>query len=326
MKKCLQRVLMIWLVVIMSGCAYNTTKPSLEQLSGPVKEVDAEKPDDPVFGLGLIETKFIDQGRYQIVLAKMPGELMNEMLAYTYAWHHGVAYSSKTQKSYPVQAVYAGKTGGYLKDLPCGRYLQVYIEGLETFDDSIHVIIGNQRADQFYDLRGNRVAFTKEDYLKGAWNKVATLGVSNADMEPFFYVNEDLREMKMRTTAWQSTGRYLIKDVSTDKEWYIITPYKAETGGSDIVKEVARLNPNYSLADKARTASNGFVLTTDPVSIGISAAVAAIQIPFIKESKATSFDMASMAERLDKESNGCSENRIYIAVPPEMAQQIHSKK
>lgn len=312
--------------LFVSGCAYNTKEVKTQLLQGPVQELAAEKtltvPDDPVFGLGLIENRFIQTGNYQVVLAKMPGELMNEMLAYTYVWHHGVAFNVKTKKAYPVQAVYAGKTGGFSSRIPCGRYLEVFIEGLDSLDKDVYVVIGNARGDKFYDLHGRSVNFTQESYLKGEWEKVGKVGTPLKDVVGA-YIGSDLQDIQNRMASWASTGRYRIVDASSDESWFLITPYQSKAGGVDIVKDVARLNPNYSLSDKALSASGGIVLSTDYVSTGISLLIAATQVPFIKEHTAGQFDMATMAERLDSESSNCSRPNILVPIPKETARKMH---
>jgi hypothetical protein len=319
--------LLLVLIICIFGCSYNVREIDTTGLSGPVKQMGKVMvvPDDPVFQFGLVEDALIKAGKYQVLFAEMPGELMNEMLGYTYAWHHGVAYNVVTKQSYPVQAIYAGKSGGFTANIPCRRHLQVFVEGLEVLDPHVHVVIGNARGDKFFDLLGNQVAFEQKNYLAGKWDAVGKVGTSLKDVLAV-YDGEDLQAIKERTAYWASTGRYKIPDAGSDQVWYVITPYQSKAGGVDIVKEVARINPNYSMSDKALTAAGGIIVSTDYISTGLSVLIAAVRIPFIEEHKAGVSDFSVMAERLDNEVSDCSVPKIYVPVSQEMAAQMNGGK
>ncbi|MDD5083320.1 MAG: hypothetical protein PHT88_00085 [Candidatus Moranbacteria bacterium] len=319
----LQRLMvMMMLTGFLSACGlYNVKEINTAGLQGPVREVSAGEvqivPDDPVFGTGLMEDKFIWNGDYQVALAKLPGALINEMLAYTYAWHHGVAFNKRTGQSYRVQSIYSGTKGGFA-DIPCGRYLDVIIEGLPTVDPDVFVIIGNTRGDRWFDLRGNPVAFTQQDYLSGNWKIVAAMGTP-LNKAFAVYQHNDLTEFKAQIRSWASIGRYDIVDVGdSSKRWFLITPYSAPEGGTDIIKELAKINSKYSALDKVMAAADGIVVSSSPEVTALSMAIAAIKIPFIKEHKADELDMSTMAERLDAETrsiNGCVAEIKYVPVP-----------
>lgn len=326
MNRWFQLVLLI-LTVGVSGCSYNVREINTAGLTGSAAELSNSKkireiPDDPVFGFGLLEDQFIARGQYQVVFAEMPGDLINEMLGYTYAWHHGVAYDVVTHTSYPVQVVYAGKSGGFSPRIPCKRHVQVFIEGLDTLDSNVHVVIGNTRGDKFFDLLGNQVVFQPQDYVAGKWEAVGKVGTSLKDVLAV-YDGEDLQAIKDRTAYWMHTGKYKIPDVGSDRVWHLITPYQTKQGGVDIVKSVARINPNYSKADKIRSAAMGFVISTDPMSTALSILISSVHIPFIEEHKANGYDFNVMAKRLDEESSGCSIPKIYVPVSKEMVTHMN---
>jgi ABC-type Fe3+-hydroxamate transport system substrate-binding protein len=314
--------MIITLALLMSACAYNVKEVDMTTLKGPITGLSAVEriiPDDPVFRVGLLEDKFISTGNYQVVLAKLPGALINEMLAYTYAWPHGVAFNKRTGESYRVQSMYAGTKGGFA-GIPCGRYLEVIIEGLSSLSPDVVVGIGSARGDQWFDLRGNSIPFTQQDYLAGRWNKITDMGTS---LNKVFaaYQNNDLSEFKKRIKSWAAVGRYEIIDASdASKKWYLITPYDAPSGGADIIKELSAIKEKYSAINKIVAAADGIVVSSSLEVTALSVAIAAINIPFMKEHTANEFDMATMAERLDAETktiNGCVRDIQYVPVPLE---------
>lgn len=315
-------VALTMMLLLGSGCAYNKQDVRVDGLKGPVKEMTSDKsggtmtiPVDPVFSMGLPKDKFIEGSNYTVVLAKMPGALIAELRSYRAAWHHVAARNTKTGESYSGHVLYSGKMGGVAMGMPCGRYVAIVVEGLKNPDNNVAIVFGDTHAEHFFDLYGQPVAFSHEEYVAGKWDAVGRVGTSIKEAPALFNKSEF-------QNAIQTWSTYGIRDAGSGQEWELLVPYRPKDGEKDVVKEVAKLNPNYSVTDKTRESFRGFGLSPDYISTGMSLVISAAKIPFIKgEMEDVGADeIARMAERLDSESSACLSP--IVPVPKDVSQHM----